>query len=210
MVGSFVGVVLLESVTPPLLEPPVSCSSSPGAAAQLLVLPPPLELELPPLELLPPCCWRHGWSCLIAELLELLEPLEPVCPLEEPVFRPTSKSRCCSPRRCCWSSASGCSCLPSCRRRLRSSRWRWNRFPAAQPGGHAAPQSKTRRKATVFDRIDPRRLLEQRRGRPLGAPRDSLCSSMRTPTRTMKSKCDSAKMETAHSKRFRNFDGHER
>ena len=143
MVGSFVGVVLLESVIPPLLEPLVELLVvPPELPPELLVLPPPLELELPPLELLPPVLLEA-----LPELLplpELLEPLEPVCPLEDPVFRPTSDPLL-LPETVLLVIGIGVLLPPELPETGPVESVAVEPVPpAAQPGAHAAPQSKTK------------------------------------------------------------------
>jgi hypothetical protein len=142
MVGSFVGVVLLESVIP-LLEPPVELLVvPPELPPELLVLPPPLELELPPLELLPPVL-LEALPELLA-LLEPLEPLDPVCPLEEPVFRPTSEPLL-LPETVLLVIGVGVLLLPELPETGPVESGAVEPVPpAAQPGAHAAPQSKTK------------------------------------------------------------------
>jgi hypothetical protein len=147
MVGSFVGVVLLESVIPPLLEPLVELLVVPPELPPELLVPPPplelepppLELELPPLELLPPVLLE-----VLPELLEPLEPLELVCPLEELVFRPTSEPLL-LPETVLLVIGAGVLLPTELPETGPVESVVVEPVPVAQPGAHAVPQSKTKR-----------------------------------------------------------------
>lgn len=146
MVGSFVGVVLLESVIPPLELPLVELLVDPPELPPELVLPP--LLELPPLELLPPLLLEPLPELLVLlEVLELLEPLEPVCPLEELVFRPTSEPLLLPETVLLVLLVIGVGVLlpPELPEPPGVESPVLEAVPDAQPGAHAAPQSKTKR-----------------------------------------------------------------